>query len=79
MGQPLTLIRRDSPEGGTTMASKKQQIDVTENKDFGAAGHETGIDEPSELGSAGLYATPVHDEAEEAEEAGQRKAGNPAR
>jgi hypothetical protein len=53
--------------------------DRPERDEFGAAGHETGSDEPSDLGSAGLYATPVHDEAEEAEEAGRREAGDPAR
>jgi len=61
------------------MPTDKNQTKATENKEFGSAGHETGADEPSELGTAGLYATPVHDEAEEAEEAGKRKAGNPAR
>ena len=61
------------------MPADKQQTKVTENKEFGSAGHETGSDEPSEMGTAGLYATPVHDEAEEADEAGKNKAGGPAR
>jgi hypothetical protein len=60
------------------MASKKQ-ADPTENKEMGAAGHETGTDEPSEMGTAGIYATPVHEETEEAEETGRRKANSPAR
>lgn len=37
---------------------------------MGSAGHETGSEEPSELGTAGLYAAPVHKEGEEALEAG---------
>ena len=61
------------------MAKDKQQAKATENKEFGAAGHETGLDEPSETGTAGLYATPVHDEGEEALEAGERKAGSSSR
>lgn len=61
------------------MARDKQQTKPTENDELGTAGHETGIDEPSELGSAGLYATPVHDEGEEALKEGERKAGSPAR
>jgi hypothetical protein len=59
------------------MPSDKQQTKATENEAFGSAGHETGAEEPSELGTAGLYATPIHAEGEEAEEAGKRKAGNP--
>lgn len=61
------------------MAHEKQQAKATENDEFGTAGHETGIDEPSELGSAGLYATPVHKEGEEALEEGEKQAGRPAR
>lgn len=61
------------------MAHEKQQAKSTENDEFGTAGHETGIDEPSELGSAGLYATPVHKEGEEALEEGEKQAGSPAR
>jgi hypothetical protein len=61
------------------MARDKQQADPTANKEMGAAGHETGIDEPSDVGSAGLYSTPIHDEGEEAEEAGRRKANSPSR
>jgi hypothetical protein len=65
-------------EGSTIMATKKQ-ADPTENKDMGAAGHETGIDEPSEMGTAGIYATPVHDEAEDAEKAGREQSNSPTR
>ena len=61
------------------MPSDKQQAKATENEEFGSAGHETGSDEPSELGTAGLYATPVHDEGEEALDEGKRKAGSPNR
>jgi hypothetical protein len=61
------------------MPTEKQQAKNTENEEFGSAGHETGIDEPSETGSAGLYATRIHEEGEEAEAEGKRKAGNPAR
>ncbi len=61
------------------MPSEKRQAKVTENKEFGTAGHETGIEEPAETGSAGLYAAPVHDEGEEALAEGERKAGSPAR
>jgi hypothetical protein len=61
------------------MARNKQQPDPTKNDEFGTAGHETGIEEPSELGSAGLYAPRIHDEGEEALEAGQSKADSPER
>ena len=61
------------------MPSDKQQAKVTENEEFGTAGHETGIDEPAETGSAGLYAAPVHEEGDEALEAGKRKAEGPKR
>ena len=61
------------------MAKDKQQAKATENEEFGTAGRETGIDEPSETGSAGLYATRIHEEGEEALEEGERKAGSPAR
>jgi hypothetical protein len=59
--------------------ARDKKPDPTENDEFGTAGRETGIEEPSQVGSAGLYAAPVHEEGEEAEEAGRRKAGNPAR
>jgi hypothetical protein len=55
------------------MSESKQQADPTANDEFGSAGKETGITQPSETGSAGLYATPVHKEGEEALEEGQRK------
>jgi hypothetical protein len=61
------------------MTAKKQRDDVTENTEMGAAGRETGIDEPSEMGTAGIYATPIHEEGEQAEEAGRRKTGSPLR
>jgi hypothetical protein len=54
------------------MAQDKQQAKVTENEEFGSAGHKTGIDEPAATGSAGLYATPIHDEGDEALEEEQR-------
>jgi hypothetical protein len=44
-----------------------------QGEEMGAAGHETGLDEPSATGTAGVYATPVHEEAEEAEAEGQRR------
>ena len=61
------------------MTAKKQRDDVTENREMGSAGHETGTDQPSTMGTAGIYATPIHEEAEQAEEAGRRKADSPAR
>ena len=51
-----------------------KHVDPTENTEFGTAGHETGIEEPSEVGSAGLYAPRIHEEGEEALEEGSRKA-----
>jgi hypothetical protein len=51
----------------------KQHADPTDNDEFGSAGKETGIKQPGETGSAGLYATPVHKEGEEALEEGRRK------
>jgi hypothetical protein len=53
--------------------ARDTQPDPTENKEFGTAGKETGIEEPSETGSAGLYASPVHKEGEEALETGREK------
>jgi len=64
---------------GSTIMTRDKQTDPTENKDMGAAGHETGTDEPSEMGTAGIYATPVHEEAEEAEKAGRQEANSPSR
>jgi hypothetical protein len=55
------------------MADTRKQPDPTTNDAFGSAGKETGIEEPSETGTAGLYATPVHEEGEEALREGQRK------
>ena len=61
------------------MPSDKQQDKVTENEEFGTAGHETGIDEPAATGSAGLYAPRIHEEGEEALDDGERKADTHAR
>ena len=61
------------------MPSDKQQAKATENEEFGTAGHETGIDEPGATGSAGLYAPRIHEEGEEALDAGERKAESPTR
>lgn len=58
--------------------ARETRTDPTENTEFGTAGKETGIEEPSEVGSAGLYATPVHKEGEEAQEAGRDKAKSQA-
>ena len=60
------------------MPSDKHQAKAAENEEFGTAGHETGIDEPAETGSAGLYATRIHEEGEEALDDGKRKASSPA-
>jgi hypothetical protein len=60
------------------MPTNKQQAKAAENEEMGSAGHETGIEEPSEMGTAGIYATPVHPEAEEAEKAGTGKTGKAA-
>lgn len=56
------------------MPNDKQQAKATENEEFGTAGHETGIDEPGATGSAGLYAPRIHEEGEEALDAGEREA-----
>ena len=61
------------------MPDKKQHADPTENDAFGSAGKETGIEQPSETGSAGLYATPIHEEGEEALKEGERKEQSAAR
>ena len=60
---------------------KRPDPSVKDNQDneMGSAGHETGIEEPSALGTAGIYATPVHEEAEEAEAEGKKKAQTPTR
>jgi hypothetical protein len=59
--------------------NKKPHADPTENDAFGSAGKKTGIEEPGETGSAGLYATPIHEEGEEALKEGQRKARSATR
>jgi hypothetical protein len=61
------------------MAKDKQQTDPTKNDEMGSAGRETGIEEPGETGTAGLYATPIHKEGEEAQDAGRRKAESSSR
>ena len=50
-----------------------------DNEKMGSAGHETGTDEPSAVGTAGLYATPIHEEGKEAEAEGQQRAKKSAR
>jgi hypothetical protein len=57
----------------------KEHTDPTANDEFGSAGKETGITQPGETGSAGLYATPVHEEGKEAQEEGRRKEPGAAR
>ena len=61
------------------MTDTRRQPDPTANDAFGSAGKETGIEEPGETGTAGLYATPVHEEGEEALHEGQRKEKSPSR
>jgi hypothetical protein len=61
------------------MADTSKQPDPTANDVFGSAGKETGIEEPGETGTAGLYATPVHEEGEEALREGEQKQKSPAR
>lgn len=61
------------------MPDTSKQPDPTANDAFGSAGKETGIDEPGETGTAGLYATPVHEEGEEALREGERKQKSRAR
>ena len=51
---------------------------ATQDDEMGSAGHETGIEEPSAMGTAGIYATPIHEEAEEAEVAGKKKKAHTA-
>ena len=60
------------------MARDETRHDPTVNEELGSAGHETGIKEPSALGTAGLYATPIHEEGKEAEAEGQQKAESAA-
>jgi len=61
------------------MTDTRKQPDPTANDAFGSAGKETGIEEPSETGTAGLYATPVHEEGEEALREGEQKQKRSAR
>jgi hypothetical protein len=62
-----------------TKSPDTQHVDPTKNDEFGSAGKETGIKQPGETGSAGLYATPVHEEGEQALEEGRRKEHSPSR
>jgi hypothetical protein len=64
----------DKPGRRLVPDNKKQHTDPTENDAFGSAGKKTGIEQPGETGTAGLYATPIHEEGEEALKEGQRKA-----
>jgi hypothetical protein len=65
--------------GSANTAAAGRQGDPTENAKMGAAGHETGDEEPSAMGSAEIYATTIHEERAEAEEAGRSKADPPSR
>ncbi len=48
------------------MAEQENRPDVSgENEEYGAAGHETGARDASPMGTAGVYATPVNEEADE--------------
>jgi hypothetical protein len=57
------------------MAREDKHSEASDDK-MGSAGHETGLsaDEPSALGTAGIYATPAHEEGEEAEATAKQKA-----
>ena len=50
----------------------KPAANATQDDEMGSAGHETGIEEPSALGTAGIYATPIHEEGKEAEAEGKK-------
>ena len=52
---------------------QQQNADPTANDEFGSAGKETGTEQPGETGTAGLYATPIHKEGEEALQEGQHE------
>ena len=48
------------------MAQQENRPDVSgENEEYGAAGHETGARDASAMGTAGVYAAPVNEEADE--------------
>ncbi len=48
------------------MAEQENRPDVSgENEEYGAAGHETGARDASAMGTAGVYAAPVNEEADE--------------
>ncbi len=61
------------------MARDDKRPDPSANDEMGSAGHETGVEEPSALGTAGIYATPIHEEAEEAEDEGKKRSKAPTR
>ena len=45
------------------MAQQDERPDVSgDNEEYGAAGHETGAKDASAMGTAGVYAAPVHEE-----------------
>ncbi len=45
------------------MAQQENRPDVSgENEEYGAAGHETGAKDASPMGTAGVYAAPVHED-----------------
>ncbi|MCC7367368.1 MAG: hypothetical protein IT306_03035 [Chloroflexi bacterium] len=48
------------------------------DEEMGSAGRPTGLDEhePSATGTAGVYATPIHEEGEEAAAEGEKQAGS---
>ena len=47
------------------MAQQENQPDVSgDNEEYGAAGHETGARDASAMGTAGVYAAPVDEEAD---------------
>lgn len=55
------------------MSDTKTRHPKMTDEPMGAAGKETGAEEPSEMGTAGVYATTVHEEGEQAQEAGREK------
>jgi hypothetical protein len=75
---PALILFRNNSLGGALVARDNAQPDPTVNDELGSAGHETGIKEPSAVGTAGLYATPIHEEGKEAEAEGQKTADRTA-
>lgn len=48
------------------MAEQEKRPDVSEkNEEYGAGGHETGAKDASAMGTAGIYAAPVNEDADE--------------